>query len=200
MSGLTKLSHSLESVAAVRRTVLQAKVSWEAIGQEKTADIVSKILAAPVRAAGRGVKNVLFGRVATAGPFRGLRMVAAKGSKAWAPVSEKAFLQIQSGARRGQAVRVATKGGDTFLERQFHPGGLVGWAKRKPLHAAAAAGGTYLLATSPSAREMAKGFIPKGEANTISPEVEATFAPQPPSVSPFAKNTWKPTNIPTVPK
>jgi len=184
----------------IRRAVETSRDAWNREGHAKTANVVAKVLAAPFKAVGRGVKNVLFGRVAKSGPFRGARMVAVKGEKAWTPIDRRAFLGIKSGRVPGEAMVVQKDGNTIYLMRNFQEGGLVGAAKRNPLKAVAVGGGGYLVATSPTARGMVTGLIPKMPENPVSEEVAAQFAT--PSAAPvgLAKADWKPTVTTIVPK
>lgn len=139
---------------------------------------------------------MLMGPVAKSGPFKGSRMVRLPGKAGWRSISQGEFQAIQAGRSPGRAVRIDAKGGPGFFKEVHGRGGLVGAARRNPGKAALGVGGAYLLATSPAAREMAKGFLPSKRENPVAPEVEQMFAgPATPPINPIARTDWKPTSF-----
>lgn len=196
MSSLVKIAGNPRAASELRELVSSCRDEYRELGHEKVAAILGRIAAAPVRAVGRKVLNVLLGPVAKAGPFKGARMARLPGKAGWQSISKGEFQAIQAGRTPGRAVRVDAKGGPGYFREVYGRGGLVGAAQRNPGKAALGVGGSYLLATSPAAREMAKGFLPSKRENPVAPEVEQMFAgPAAPPVNPIARTDWKPTSL-----
>ena len=170
-------------------------------GLDKAASILGRTTAAPIRAIGGKIKNLLLGPVAKSGPFKGKRMSRLPGKSGWRSISKREFLGIQAGRTPGRAVRIRTKDGSGYFAEVYGRGGVVGAVQRNPGKAALGVAGTYLLGTSPMVREMAAEFLPSKRENPISPEVESMFAgDSKPPVASLSRTNWDPTSTVAKPR
>lgn len=151
----------------------------------------ARILAAPVRAVKNVGGSLLYGRKQMFGPMAGKRLRPVKGSKGVIPISKKEYNAVKAGLARGDVFKV--KSGpfsNAYFRRAYERGGLVGFAKKRPLIAGGLGLGALLLASRPDMRGLAAGMIPEMPANEVSPEVESTFSEPVSQGSALNKSTW----------
>jgi hypothetical protein len=151
----------------------------------------ARILAAPVRGLRGAAGGLLYGRKQMFGPMAGKRLQPVKGAKGLVPISKKQYDAVKAGLVKGDVIKV--KSGPfsrAYFKRAYERGGLVGFAKKKPLIAGGLGLGALLLAGRPDMRGLAAGMIPEMPANEVSPDVESTFSEPVSQGSALNKSTW----------
>lgn len=208
MSGLVRLSQTpegREKLAGVIDKIRQSKVvrsGGNFYGKSPSTGLYRKgltealwegparVLAAPVK----GVKNlgasILFGRKQMFGPMAGKRVVPVSGSKGLIPIDKREYNAIRAGLAKGDAFKVRAGMSNAYFKRAYQKGGLVGFAKRRPLLAGALGLGGLLLASKPELRGVASEMVPTLPENEVSPEVESTFSQPVSQGSALNKSTW----------
>lgn len=144
--------------------------------------------------------NMLLGRKSRYGSYKGSRLRATPSSGRgvtgdYVPVDAETAKKIMSGELPGTVKRFSSNSKlgpkEVFMQRRATYGGLVGWAQRNPKLAAGSGVLAYLLATNPSLRGLAAGFLPGLPQNKIAPDVLREFSKQPSMEDPFAGGAWK---------
>ena len=155
--------------------------------------LATRAASAPFRRVGRSGSDLLLGTRAKRGPFAGKRLKPLPGGpgKGMRAITASEYADIMSGKRPGKAYKGKVDGKRYYYERKYGPGGLVGFAQRRPLLAAGGGLLAYQMLKKPELARTSVNIIGSGLPTTaLDPAVMAQFQVDPGSNNPLARKVW----------